>query len=525
MSGSSNIPSRSKFVVSSPFDSEDDADFVLRASGGEQFFVYRSILSVSSPVFRDMLSWDTSQDQPRTLKHPVVQLSEDCVTIDTLLRICYPVRNPSFKNFSDVDRSLRAANKYQMDYCVEVIDKALSESDHELCRSWNEIGFGFTIACRWDLKGYIRKISTTFGNKANVERGHLYAHSSFFDFDNPYTGAKGIYYDCMHDIPAGALYRLLKLVRNTAERKMKELWTASNHYARSPPRISFEQEKQITFHFEVPNVIQHGRDVTLKSCDGITFFVHSHVISASSALFEDIDIPNLGPASAVDVPIDAITLSFILHVCYHEDGTPWTSFDDLGIQQAETVFLTALRLKVIRAREFMASYLRSSIKSQPMRAFLVAARFGLDDVTQEAAVYIAQRNLAHQYHPEMEKTEAKHYYALLEFDHEYKEALLQVAEEKKLIETAKKRWSDVCEVLGGEGRNCGPDAALQYVMSGMKKTARSKKVTRALYPDEMPPRRSKRVGAAQVAPAAPVLRDKLRTSLNKVCTLSFLILL
>ncbi|KAI0305827.1 hypothetical protein B0F90DRAFT_929092 [Multifurca ochricompacta] len=97
-----------------PFD-DDDADVILRSSDKVDFYVYRSILSKASPVFKIMFSLrqpsGTSKNQ-----HSVVDLTEKGSVVAALLMSIYPAVSLSTepKTFADAIAVLMAAQKYDM---------------------------------------------------------------------------------------------------------------------------------------------------------------------------------------------------------------------------------------------------------------------------------------------------------------------------------------------------------------------------------------------------------------------------
>ncbi|EIN03879.1 hypothetical protein PUNSTDRAFT_19366, partial [Punctularia strigosozonata HHB-11173 SS5] len=100
-----------------PFD-DVNADVILRSSDNVDFRVHKLILSLSSPFFRDMFTLPQApladaKDDPTD--RPVVHMMEDHVTLDDILRLCYPLTSlTSIKNFDRVYSALSAGMKYDM---------------------------------------------------------------------------------------------------------------------------------------------------------------------------------------------------------------------------------------------------------------------------------------------------------------------------------------------------------------------------------------------------------------------------
>jgi len=105
----------------SPFDRED-ADVILRTSDNVEFRVHRITLLMASSVFDTMLNLPQSSD-PSDLK--AVDVTEDSRTMETLLRVCYPVAEPSIRVVEDARSVLDAALKYDIDQAIASAKKWL----------------------------------------------------------------------------------------------------------------------------------------------------------------------------------------------------------------------------------------------------------------------------------------------------------------------------------------------------------------------------------------------------------------
>jgi hypothetical protein len=92
-----------------------NADIILRSSDSVDFHVHKSVLVASSPFFRDMFSLPQSPNDAGDDALPVVDLSEDAETLNSLVSMLYPVVReiPHYSN--DILTLLTAATKYDMD--------------------------------------------------------------------------------------------------------------------------------------------------------------------------------------------------------------------------------------------------------------------------------------------------------------------------------------------------------------------------------------------------------------------------
>jgi hypothetical protein len=106
-----------------------NADVILQSSDLVDFYVHRSVLIVSSPFFRDMCSLPQPSNGAVPNALPVVQLSEDAETLDSLISMLYPVP-PEIPHPSDNILSLLAtAAKYDMDAVQSSIRAEINRRD------------------------------------------------------------------------------------------------------------------------------------------------------------------------------------------------------------------------------------------------------------------------------------------------------------------------------------------------------------------------------------------------------------
>jgi len=69
-----------------------DANIIIRSSDLVDFRVHKSVLAMTSPFFKDLLSLPQPSDGETVDGFPVVQLSEDSELLNSLVSILYPVR-------------------------------------------------------------------------------------------------------------------------------------------------------------------------------------------------------------------------------------------------------------------------------------------------------------------------------------------------------------------------------------------------------------------------------------------------
>ena len=127
------------------FDAED-ADLILRAADCKEFRVHRCILSIASPVFRDMFAFPQPHD-PTHQQLPHVDLPETAVTLDILLRYIYPIPSPKIEDFTILSNLLVSAEKYGAEGVTSRL-RTILISSHFLDLDPLRV---YAIACRWSF--------------------------------------------------------------------------------------------------------------------------------------------------------------------------------------------------------------------------------------------------------------------------------------------------------------------------------------------------------------------------------------
>ncbi|KIK42173.1 hypothetical protein CY34DRAFT_805233 [Suillus luteus UH-Slu-Lm8-n1] len=96
-------------TATAPFDNPD-GDIILRSANGVDFHVFKLILSLMSPVFKDMFTLP----QNCVSSVPVIPLTESSTTLESLLLLCYPAATPTFDSLDNAKAVMEAAKKYDM---------------------------------------------------------------------------------------------------------------------------------------------------------------------------------------------------------------------------------------------------------------------------------------------------------------------------------------------------------------------------------------------------------------------------
>lgn len=109
--------------ATAPFN-DRNADVILRSGDCVDFRVYRVVLSLASPVFNSMFTLPTPSASSISTSHDdddhrdglaIIALSEDAVTLDHILRACYPGAGPNIDNLDTLFHILVASEKYEIE--------------------------------------------------------------------------------------------------------------------------------------------------------------------------------------------------------------------------------------------------------------------------------------------------------------------------------------------------------------------------------------------------------------------------
>ena len=97
-----------------------DADIILRSPDSQEFRVHKSILSIASPVFRDMFTFP-QPPSPEPSSIPVVDMCEAGDVLDVFLQCLYPVPKSIVENFGLLEALIAAAEKYETEVVLDMV--------------------------------------------------------------------------------------------------------------------------------------------------------------------------------------------------------------------------------------------------------------------------------------------------------------------------------------------------------------------------------------------------------------------
>ena len=107
----------------------DDADVILRTPRSKGFRVHRSILSVASPVLRNLVAEvpkPSPEDEDKGVL-PEIDVEDSPEDLDLFLRLIYPiVLPPKFEDFDSLSRAFTILQKYQVEGIQELLKPILT---------------------------------------------------------------------------------------------------------------------------------------------------------------------------------------------------------------------------------------------------------------------------------------------------------------------------------------------------------------------------------------------------------------
>ena len=102
-----------------------DADIIVRSSDQANFRIHKSVLALSSPFFKDLLSLPQPPDGEIVDGLPVVALPEDTGLLNSLMSLLYPVTTVIPDSYQKVLALLAVCQKYEMESVQSVIRAAI----------------------------------------------------------------------------------------------------------------------------------------------------------------------------------------------------------------------------------------------------------------------------------------------------------------------------------------------------------------------------------------------------------------
>lgn len=385
-------------TAQAPFDDES-ADTILQSSDGVDFHVFRIVLSLASPFFKDLFSLRQPHNNEDT---PIIPVPESSSTLDYLLRICYPIPDPTITNVQDIGGVLEAALKYEMEQATLMTKKVLREA---IKIDPLEV---FAVACRLNLEDDALTAARFFRGDAMTKYETLSGRIPVTEWC--FTTAALSYVPNMGSISAGAFYRLIKFVRyNAITAKFCE---PEGFFVPERPE-DYEDAKLLT----PPTFSQPDHDIVVLTSDGVDIQVHALVLSLASPVLR-----NLIKTQAFNSESDSNTLTLdepasllvpLMTLCYPVDDPEITD-----PQVAINLLKVASKYKMPRAITFIQRYLRTCPDIDPFQMFFTAVQHGWTSEAEYFASKLIYFVIEEEYTPEMEYVPANVYRALLKYHFE-----------------------------------------------------------------------------------------------------------
>ncbi|KAH8103619.1 hypothetical protein BXZ70DRAFT_905517 [Cristinia sonorae] len=403
-------------MANSPFG-RGDGDIILLTSDLVRFSVHKIILSLSSPVFSDMLTLGENSGHPDDLISesgiPMVPVTETSDSLDIFLRLIYPTCRPPVVGFGEIPSIMEVGRKYQATGVIKFATKALQAHIDE------DPLTVFGVACRMNLEVIARAAAE------HVVRLPAHTFSTFY------------YVPEMDQISAGSFFRLLWHIRRPNAATTKEYWKNFSFVTRNPSdgttsafnlgashRWKCGEALISSWCTEANPFERHPPDLTVRCSDGVDAPAHCLVLSLASPVLSDLIAASSHELPAVIHVTEPSRLVYYLLLACYGHTYPWVhaspSISDVDkfscFFQAMHVFTQyGLRSALQQSRVLFQSLL----KANPLRSYFVAYALGWKAEARVAATLAVSDpkiDISTAYVAEMESVSAKAYLNLLKYD-------------------------------------------------------------------------------------------------------------
>ncbi|RDX54217.1 hypothetical protein OH76DRAFT_1398543 [Lentinus brumalis] len=364
------------------------ADTIIRSSDGIDYRVRSGIVAEASPIFSDMFEIPLPDhsgvvdSQDFMDGKPVVAVQEDSVTLDRLLRLCYPTVDPILPELQDVRTVLAAALKYEMEESVALMKEALlGFVDTQPLAVW-------ATACELRLEAEA-KIAARVLVGADIP------------IDAPPE---------LQNVTAGAYYRLVKFHRAGGVVGEGFKFCEPDPEDVPEPKSALSRIKSFTYQ---PRPFA---DIVCRSADGQDYQTHKIILSTASPLLRDRIHALAAHSSSSELPVLLLDipgnpLGMLLEICYpveHDLGA-------LPIHDTLVAISCARRLdmKVPFTLLMDSATVSSAEMTAPLATYLLASRLGLSELVKEVLDFLCMDPYTYGCIPEMEFSPALPYHRLL----------------------------------------------------------------------------------------------------------------
>ncbi|KAI0730799.1 hypothetical protein C8Q76DRAFT_716259 [Earliella scabrosa] len=397
-----------------PFD-QDTADVILRSSDAVDYYVHSVILAQASPFFRAMFTLPQPEGSDNTL--PIVDCEETSNVLQSLLTICYPILKPSSRPFEELEPTIRAAQKYEMELPIEYLKSHLRNTISIFNRPSNlQV---WVAACRLHLEDIAQHAAISISSSCSLET----VDASQLD-----------------GVTAANFFRLreycLQYRRSTSP--LTPLL--------SPPPVSESQTMAPSDSDTCPCVLNGDDpdsfsstvpfpDLICRSSDGRDFLAHRAVLAMASSVLRDRLAATAPPVSSHHSP----ATSALSVLCFDEKREVFIQFLDiccylrLDTMPSNPTMLAALiaaahKYDIDHATKLLRPPWEAAAQTEPIRAYYAAASLGLSEYAQAVLPVLLRKpsSIFHEYVPEMESAPAVAFQRLFAY---YKACNTAVGEE------------------------------------------------------------------------------------------------
>ena len=366
------------------------ADIVIRSSDGVNFHVRSGIVAEASPIFSDMFEIPlpdrhANPNSPDFMDgKPVVTVQEDNVTLDRLLRLCYPTADPVLSEMRDVRTVLAAALKYEMEEATALMTRTLlSFVDQRPLAVW-------ATACELRLE-----------DEAKI------AARRMLGVDIPADPPPEL-----QNVSAGAYYRLLKF------HKAGGAVSEEFKFSEPDPSEDCSQAKPSRTLPCTPITYQSRpfADIICRSTDGIEYRTHKIILSSvSPSLRNRIDALPSHPTSdlpVLEIDVHGTTFGPLLELCYPVKRDT-RELHSTPVRDALTMMSAAQRLEMDGPFDLLRyGSIGWTRVEQPFLVYLLASSLGLLDIAKDVLPFLHSDPFTYGYTSDMETASALPYHRL-----------------------------------------------------------------------------------------------------------------
>lgn len=386
---------------------------------------------------------------------PIIPVSEDSETIDYLLRLCYPVTDPTPSvDLATVAKVLAAALKYELEEAsallITLLESFVStdplrvfavacreklEATSQLAaREWKE-----RVAAKWPPSDVFCDDENHRSHRDSYSRPCKSERCKFRKFQESIPGST--YIPEMRKIPAGCYFRLLRYATTGQQMDFCEPSGAIPQPHHTPSTAS-------STHPDLKSQVRSLPDIVLRSSDGHLVFTHQVFLEFSSAgsilaKARDRSCPTHEGLPLVDVDVDKTALCHLVQMCQPLGFDSDLQDEDVAFNNAGEIWEAARKCGMVKVADKIKREWRKQMKDNPVRAYLNAVRYRWSSEAKDAALHAIGHAQSLQYEvpytAEMEFSPAEALYRLYKYSHEYQGVAASIVDRyrrsQQLVET------------------------------------------------------------------------------------------